>query len=87
MKSGSKPIDSRWYQVTRINKETIRREAMRLVKIRVLVTVQESRGTPAFITRKKEGTARFIIDLRKVNNQNHGGIIVVCDRERTSWTT
>ena len=46
-----------------------RREVMRLVKIQVLVKVQESRGTHTFMTRKKEGTVSFTADLRKVTNQ------------------
>ena len=70
LKPGAKPVNARWYPVPRINKETFKRELMRLVKIRVLEKVQESQwGTPVFIIPKKEGTVRFITDFRKVNNQ------------------
>ena len=67
---GAKPVNTRWYPVPHINKETFRRELMRLVKIRVLEKVQESQwGTPVFIIPKKEGTVCFITCLKKVNNQ------------------
>ena len=70
LKPGAMPVNARWYPVPRINKETFKRELMRLVKIRVLEKVQESQwGTPVFIIPKKEGTVRFITDFRKVNNQ------------------
>ena len=66
----SKPVNSRWYPVPRINKQTFKKELERLVKIGVLERVQESEwGTPVFIIPKKEGTVRFITDFRKVNGQ------------------
>ena len=68
MKPDAKPSSSRYYPVPHINKETFRKELMRLVEIGVLTPVQESRyGTPVFIIPKKEGTVRFITDFRRVN--------------------
>ena len=68
MKPDAKPSSSRYYPVPHINKETFRKELMRLVDIGVLTPVQESRyGTPVFIIPKKEGTVRFITDFRRVN--------------------
>ena len=67
---GSRPVNSRWYPVPRINKHTFKKELEQLVKIGVLERVQESEwGTPVFIIPKKEGTVRFITDYRKVNGQ------------------
>ena len=68
LRPNSKPVNSRWYPVPRINKLTFKKELMRLVKIGVLERVQESEwGTPVFIIPKKEGTVRFLTDFRKVN--------------------
>ena len=70
LKPDAKPVSARWYPVPHINKETFRKELMRLVKIGVLEPVQESEyGTPVFIIPKKEGTVRFITDFRQVNSQ------------------
>ena len=70
MKEGSKPVNTRWYPVPRINKETFKKELDRLVKIGVLERVQESQwGTPVFIIPKKEEPVRSITDFRKVNGQ------------------
>ena len=69
-RSDSKPVNSRWYPVPRINKLTFKKELERLVSIGVLERVQESEwGTPVFIIPKKEGTVRFLTDFRKVNGQ------------------
>lgn len=69
-KPGAKPVNSRWYPVPRINKETFKKELERLESIGVLERVQESQwGTPVFIIPKKEGTVRFVTDFRKVNGQ------------------
>ena len=68
LRPNSKPVNSRWYPVPRINKLTFKKELMRLVQIGVLERVQESEwGTPVFIIPKKEGTVRFLTDFRKVN--------------------
>ena len=70
LKPDVKPVSARWYPVPHINKETFRKELMRLVEIGVLDPVQESEyGTPVFIIPKKEGTVRFITDFRQVNSQ------------------
>ena len=70
LKPDAKPVSARWYPVPHINKETFRKELMRLVEIGVLDPVQESEyGTPVFIIPKKEGTVRFITDFRQVNSQ------------------
>jgi hypothetical protein len=68
LREDSKPVSSRYYPVPRINKETFRKELMRLVDIGVLTPVQQSEwGTPVFIIPKKDGTVRFITDYGKVN--------------------
>ena len=68
LKPGYKPFNSKYYPAPRNNKETLRKELKRLVKIRVLTLVQQSQyGTPIFITPKKEGTVRFITYYRRLN--------------------
>ena len=55
-KPGSKPFNSRYYPVPRINKETFCKGIKRLVEIGVLTSVQHSQyGTPVFIIPKKKG--------------------------------
>ena len=54
LRSNSKPVNTKWYPVPRINKLTFKKELMRLVKIGVLERVQESEwGTPVFIIPNK----------------------------------
>jgi hypothetical protein len=68
LREDAKPVSSRYYPVPKINKETFRKELLRLVDIGVLTPVQDSEwGTPVFIIPKKDGTVRFITDYRKVN--------------------
>ena len=70
MKPGAKPINSKWYNVPRINKLKFKNELKRLENIGVLERVQESEwGTPVFIIPKKEGTVCSLTDFRKVNGQ------------------
>jgi Reverse transcriptase (RNA-dependent DNA polymerase). len=68
LREDAKPVSSRYYPVPKINKETFRKELLRLVDIGVLTPVQDSEwGTHVFIIPKKDGTVRFITDYRKVN--------------------
>jgi hypothetical protein len=68
LKPGAKPYSGRYYPVPKINKETFKRELLRLVNIGVLDRVEQSEyGTPVFIIPKKEGTVRFLTDFRQVN--------------------
>ena len=68
LKPDSKPFNSRYYPVPRINKETFRKELNILVEIGVLTPVEQSQySTPVFITPKKEGTVRFITDYLRLN--------------------
>ena len=66
----SKPFNSRYYPVPRINKELFRKESNCLVEIGVLTPVQQIKyGTPVFIIPKKEGTVRFITDYWRLNQK------------------
>ena len=68
LKPDAKPYSGRYYPVPRINKETFKKELLRLVEIGVLERVEQSEyGTPVFIIPKKEGTVRFLTDFRRVN--------------------
>ena len=54
LKPDSKPFNSRYYSVPRINKETFRKDIKRLVDIGVLTPVQHIKyGTPIYIILKK----------------------------------
>ena len=70
LKPGSKPFNNKYYTVPRISKETFCKELKQLVEIGVLTPVQQIKyGTPIFIIPKKEGTARFIKDYHRLNQQ------------------
>ena len=69
IKPDSKPLSSRYYLVPHINKETFQKELASLVQIVVFTPVKQSEyGTSVFIIAKKEGTKRFLTDLRQVKN-------------------
>ena len=54
LNTDSKPFNSRYYLVPRINKTKFQKELKRLVEIGVLTPVQQSQyGTPVFIIPKK----------------------------------
>ena len=66
----SKPLNSRYYQVPIINKEIFRKEIKRLVEIGLLTPLHQSQySTPVFIIPRKEGTVRFIMDYRRLNQK------------------
>ena len=66
----SKPFNSRYYPVPRINKETSRKDLKSPVEIGGLTPVQQIQyGTPVFIFPKKEGTLRFITDYFRLNQK------------------
>ena len=68
LKPNATPYNGRYSPVPKINKETFRKELMRLVEIGVLTPAQQSEyGTPVFIIPNKEGTVCFVTDFRKVN--------------------
>ena len=70
LKPGSKPFNSRYYPVPRINKETFSKELKHLVEIGVLTPVQQSQyGTPVFIIPKKEGAVRFITEYHRLDHK------------------
>ena len=66
----SRPFNSRYYPVPRINKEIFRNNLKCLVEIGVLTPVQQSHyGTPIFMIPKKEETVRFITDYHRINQE------------------
>ena len=70
LKPDSKPFNSKYYLVPRINKIFFQKELKRLVEILVLTTVQQRKyGTPIFIISKKEGTVRFITEYCRLNQK------------------
>ena len=63
----SKPFNGKYYPFTRINKETLFKY---LQHLGLLTLVQQSQyGIPVFITPKKEGTVRFIMDYLRLNQK------------------
>ena len=70
LNEGSKPFNSNYYPVPRIDKEKFCKELKILVEIGVLTPVQQSQyGTPVFIIPKKEGTARFIKEYLRLKQE------------------
>ena len=70
LKPDSKPFNSRYYLVPRINKETVHKDLNILVEIGFLTQLQQSQyGTPVFIIPKKEGNVRFITNYLRLNQK------------------
>ena len=68
---GSKPFNSKYYPVPRLNKGAFCKELKLLAKIVVLTPVHQSQyGTPIFIIPKKEGTVRFITYYFRLNQKS-----------------
>jgi hypothetical protein len=67
---GAQPHSQRHYPVPHLYKKTFKKELDRLVKLGVLVKVQQSEwGTPTFIIPKKDNKVRFISDFRRLNQK------------------
>ena len=70
LKPGSKPFNSKYYMVPRINKENFCKELKCLVELGMLTSVQQSQcGTPVFIIPKKEVTLSFITYSRRLDQK------------------
>ena len=64
----AKPVHARPYPVPRIHLSTYKRELDHLCDLGVLVPQQESEwASPSFIIPKKDGSVRWISDLRQLN--------------------
>ena len=56
------------YAVPRVHLEAFRKELLRLCELNILEPIGESEWAhPSFITSKKDGTVRWISDLRELN--------------------
>lgn len=70
LKPDAQPVHSRPFPVPRVHEQTLKTEVERLCKIGVLKECSNSEwASPSFIIPKKNGTVRFIADLRKVNER------------------
>ena len=70
LKPGVKPYYGKPYPIPKAYEQTTRMEVERLCKIGVLKRINDSEwGAPTFITPKKDGSVRFITDLREVNKR------------------
>jgi len=70
LKPDAQPVHSRPFPVPRVHEETLKKEVKRLCEIGVLKESSNSEwASPSFIIPKKNGTVRFIADLRKVNER------------------
>ena len=70
LKPGATPYHARPFPIPRIHEATLKLELERLCKIGVLKKVNHSEwAVPTFIVPKKDGSVRFISDLRKINKR------------------
>ena len=70
IKKDAKPYHGKAYPIPHIYEQTLRKEVQRLVDIGVLEKCSDSEwASPTFIIPKKNGTVRFITDLRQVNKR------------------
>ena len=70
IKPGQKPYHGKAYSIPHAYEQTLKKEVERLIKIGVLEKCSDSEwASPTFIIPKKNGTVRFITDLRQVNKR------------------
>ena len=68
LKEGHKPYHGKPFPVPHIHKDVVKNELNKLCKLNVLEPCGESAwGCPTFIVPKKDGSARFVTDFRKLN--------------------
>ena len=70
LKEGATPYHGKAYKLPQIHEQKLRVEVERLCKIGVLKKVNRSQwAAPCFVIPKKDGTIRFLTDLRELNKR------------------
>ena len=70
VKPGERPFHGKAYSIPHVYEQTLKKEVQRLIDIGVLEKCSDSEwASPTFIIPKKNGTVRFITDLRQVNKK------------------
>jgi hypothetical protein len=70
LKPGATPYHARPFPIPRVHEQTLKMELERLCQIGVLKKINHSEwAAPTFIVPKKDGTVRFISDLREINKR------------------
>lgn len=70
LKSDATPYHGKAYPIAKIHEETLKREIKRLCDLGVLERCGTSEwASPSFIIPKKNGTVRFLTDMRQVNKR------------------
>jgi len=70
IKPGERPFHGKAYPIPHVYEQTLKKEVQRLIDIGVLEKCSDSEwASPTFIIPKKNGTVRFITDLRQVNKK------------------
>jgi hypothetical protein len=65
---GSVPVNARPYRYSPLHKDEIERQVAELLKIGLIVPSVSSFASPVLLVQKKDGTWRFCIDYRKLND-------------------
>ena len=76
LQPNASPVYRRPYPVPQVHLATFKKESDHLVEIGALSPVRDvERGLPTFITSKKDGTVRWVSDLRELKKvQPYHGI-------------
>jgi RNase H-like domain found in reverse transcriptase/Reverse transcriptase (RNA-dependent DNA polymerase)/Integrase zinc binding domain/Retroviral aspartyl protease len=70
MKPGVNPIKQRPYREAAAQKHEMRKEIDRLLAKKIIQPSSSPWSSPAFIIKKKNGEARLVLDLRKINENS-----------------
>lgn len=65
---GSIPVNARPYRYSPLHKDEIERQVAELLKAGLIVPSVSSFASPVLLVQKKDGTWRFCIDYRKLND-------------------
>ena len=70
IKPWERPFYGKAYSIPHVHEQTLKKEVQRLIEIGVLEKYSDSEwASPTFIIPKKNGTVRFITDLKQVNKK------------------
>ena len=64
---GAQPFSSRPYQRSEADRKLVASQVQEMLKLRIIQPSESPFSSPVFLVRKRDGSARFVVDMRQLN--------------------